>query len=105
MSFFMDPAVLLGQKLLEIIYIIIGSICLYTAVKNAKDPKNPSRLGTSVFWGLLGIVMAFGRWIPATVNGVLILAMTIPPIFKKVSMGGQNIPETESTRKNLNKLA
>jgi uncharacterized membrane protein len=104
MSFFMDPNVLLGQKLLEIIYIIIGLICFYTAAKNAKDPKNPSRLGTSVFWGLLGIVMAFGRWIPATVNGVLVLAMTIPAIFKRVKIGGQNIPSVESTRKKFEQI-
>ncbi|MVB11646.1 hypothetical protein CAFE_23680 [Caprobacter fermentans] len=104
MSFFMDPDVLLGQKLLEIIYIIIGLICLYTAVKNAKDPKNPSRLGTSIFWGLLGIVIAFGRWIPAMVNGALILAMTIPAIFKRVKIGGQNIPSVESTRKKFEQI-
>ena len=104
MSFFMDSKILLGTKLLEVVYIVIGLICFYTAVKNAADKENPARVGTAVFWGLLGVVMAFGRWIPAKIDGVLIIAMTIPAILKKVKIGRQNVPDAEYTQKKFDKI-
>mgnify|MGYP001344747935 FL=1 len=41
MSFFTSADVTLGDKLLEILYMICGIICLYTAFKNLKDEENP----------------------------------------------------------------
>ena len=87
MSFFMSSEELLGTKLLEIVYILIGLITIYTGVKNVMEKKNPSRIGTGIFWIVLGIVLAFGRWIPAKVNGVLIIVMCIPAILQKVKIG------------------
>ena len=104
MSFFLDPKVLLGAKLLEVIYIIIGLVTIYTGVKNAVDKDNPSRLGTAVFWCSLGVVLAFGKWIPTKVNGVLIIIMTIPAIFKKVKIGKQDIPDSSHTKKMSDKI-
>lgn len=104
MSFFMDPQVLLGTKLLEIIYIIIGLVTIYTGVKNAMDNENPSKVGTAVFWCALGIVLAFGRWIPDIANGVLIIIMTIPAILKKVKIGKQDVPDTAYTKKKFEKI-
>lgn len=104
MSFFLDPKVLLGQKLLEIIFIIIGLVTIYAGVKNAMDKNNPSRVGTGVFWCSLGIVLAFGRWIPFAVNGVIIIIMTIPAIFKKVKIGKQDNPDAAYTKKMSEKI-
>lgn len=49
MAFFTDSEILLGAKLLEILYIVMGLITIYTGIKNAMDEKNPSRAGTGVF--------------------------------------------------------
>ena len=49
MSFFMDSTISLGDKLLEIVYIIIGLITFYAGVKNLLDKENPSRIGTAIF--------------------------------------------------------
>ncbi len=49
MDFFMSPDVTLGAKLLELVYICIGLICLYAGVKNLLDKNNPSRTGTFMF--------------------------------------------------------
>ena len=99
MSFFTSADFTTGQKLLEIIYIIIGLITLYTGIKNARDEENPSRLGTAVFWCSLGIVLAFGRWIPPVVDGILIIVMTIPAILQKVKIGKSNAPSEEEVEK------
>ncbi|WP_353094698.1 DUF979 domain-containing protein [Tissierella praeacuta] len=104
MTFFMDKEVLLGAKLLEVIYIVIGLITLYTGIKNAMDEKNPCRMGTAIFWCSLGIVLAFGRWIPAIVNGILIIIMTIPSILHKVKIGHQNTPTYEEAKVAFDKI-
>ncbi|MEG2305576.1 MAG: DUF979 domain-containing protein [Lachnospiraceae bacterium] len=104
MSFFTSVDITLGEKLLEIIYIVIGLITIYTGVKNARDKENPARVGTAVFWCSLGIVIAFGRWIPPIANGVLIIIMTIPAIFRKVKIGKQETPDPEFTKKMSEKL-
>ena len=69
MAFFTDAEVTLGSKLLEIIYMLTGFVTIYTGIKNLRDPENPSRIGTAVFWTILGVIISFGRWIPATVVG------------------------------------
>lgn len=104
MSFFLDPKVLLGQKLLEVIFIVIGLVTIYTGVKNMMDEDNPSRVGTGVFWCSLGVVLAFGRWIPETANGVLIIIMTIPAILKKVKIGKQDNPSPSYTKQMSDKI-
>lgn len=104
MSFFMDSTVSLGTKLLEIMYIIMGLITIYVGIKNAMDKKNPSRVGTAIFWCSLGIVLAFGRWVPTKVDGILIIIMTIPAILKKVKIGKQDIPDASYTKQKFEKI-
>lgn len=95
MAYFTSPDITLGAKLLEVIYIAMGLTALYTGVKNALDKENPSRFGTGFFWCVLGIVLAFGRWIPPAINGGLIILMTIPAILKKVKIGKSEVPPEE----------
>ena len=104
MSFFTSADFTTGQKLLEIVYIVIGLITLYVGVKNAKDESNPSRLGTAVFWCALGIVLAFGRWIPPMVDGALVIIMTIPAILGKVKIGKSEAPTDEDMKRSFDKL-
>ncbi|MDD4780611.1 MAG: DUF979 domain-containing protein [Tissierellia bacterium] len=104
MSFFMDAEVALGTKLLEIIYIVIGLLTLYTGIKNGLDEENPSRAGTAIFWCSLGVVLAFGRWIPTMVNGILVIIMTIPAIMGKVKIGKVGAPTKEETESNFKKV-
>lgn len=104
MSFFMSADFTLGDKLLEIVYIVIGLITLYTGVKNAADKENPSRVGTGVFWCSLGIVLGFGRWIPPMANGVLIIIMTLPAIFKKVKIGKIDLPDENYSKQMSEKI-
>lgn len=104
MSFFMNAEVALGTKLLEIIFMAFGALTIYTGIKNALDEENPSRLGTAIFWCSLGIVLAFGRWIPAMVNGILVIIMTIPAITGKVKIGKTGAPTQEETNANFKKI-
>jgi len=103
MSFFTSADVTLSNKLLEVIYIIMGLLSIYTGIKNLHDKENPSRLGTAFFWCVLGVVIGFGRFIPPMVNGILVVAMTIPAIFKRVAKGKVEEPTEEQSLRLLEK--
>ncbi len=104
MAFFMDAEVTLGTKLLELLYILTGLITIYTGVKNARDPENPSRTGTAIFWIILGVIIAFGRWIPAKVTGILVIVMCIPAVLQKVKSGKIEKPGDAETKANFEKV-
>lgn len=48
--------------------------------------------------------MMFGRWIPPMINGVLVIIMTLPPIFKKVNKGKESVPTEAVTKKMADKI-
>ena len=97
MSFFMDSSVTIGTKILEVFYIIMGLMVIYTGVRNLKDKTNPSRYGTCMFWSLLGVVIAFGRWIPSIVDG-------IPAILQRVKKGTSSGPSKEESENNFKRI-
>ena len=99
MSFFTSADVTLANKVMEVIYIIIGLLCINCGVKNLKDKENSEPVGTFIFWAVLGVVIALGRWLPALVSGILVVVMCLPAIFKKVKKGAVSAAtkaETES---------
>ena len=104
MPFFTNPEVATSAKLLEIIYMVIGLITLYTAVKNFNDPSNPERVGTGVFWGALGIVLLLGRFLPPKASGVLVILMTVPAILGKVKTGKSDVPSEESVNARFHQI-
>ncbi|EOH99680.1 membrane protein [Enterococcus haemoperoxidus ATCC BAA-382] len=104
MSYFMSSEVLLGEKLLEILYILMGLILIYTGIKNLFDKSNSHRYGTGYFWCALGIVIAGGRFMPSMISGILIFSMTIPAILKKVSKGQSKLPSKEYMQEMSDKL-
>lgn len=107
-SFFTDSEILLGTKLLEVVYMIMGLLAIYTGVKNVLDKENSSRIFTGIFWILLGVIIGFGRFINAMENGpvitgILIFIMVIPAILKKVKPGKLDKPTEEQSQRLLKK--
>lgn len=107
-SFFSNPEIALGTKLLEVVYMVMGLLAIYTGVKNARDKENSSRIPTSIFWIVLGIIIGFGRFINAmehgtVITGVLIFIMVIPAILKKVKPGKLDKPTQEQSQRLLQK--
>ncbi|MCL2392008.1 MAG: DUF979 domain-containing protein [Oscillospiraceae bacterium] len=104
MVWFSDPAVATSQKLLEIMFIIMGLVCINSALRNLFDKENKAPIGSGIFWGALGIVLLSGRWLPHAVNGMLIVLMTLPAIFRKVKMGKSDVPTDEYTKNQAKKI-
>ena len=103
-AWFSDSSINLGIKLLEIVFIIMGIICLYASIKNCRDKENPSALWTAFFWGTLGVVLAVGRYLPDGINGLLIFIMAVPAVLRKVKIGKTNAPTPETTKAQSKKI-
>ena len=85
-QFYTSVDVTLSEKLLEVMYCLIGLISIYVAFKNLKDKENKNSVGSFVFWFDLGVMFVLGKWLPALADGILLIILVLPPIFKKVSL-------------------
>jgi uncharacterized membrane protein len=103
-EFFGNPDINLGMKLLEVIFIVMGLICIYAGIKNLTDKDNKARIGTAIFWGALGLVLAIGRYLPAGISGILIFVMAAPAIFRRVKVGKTNAPTSDETKAQSDKI-
>lgn len=82
-QFYTSVDVTLSEKLLEVMYCLIGLISMYVAFKNLKDKENKNSVGSFVFWFDLGVMFVLGKWLPALVDGILLIILVLPPILKK----------------------
>lgn len=103
-TFFTSADVTLSNKLLEVVYILIGLVCIYTGVLNARDQSNEKRPGSAAFWCILGVLLVLGKWIPDYVAGALLVAMCIPPIIKQADKGKGGAPTVDEMEGNFNKI-
>ena len=103
-QFYTSVDVTLSEKLLEVMYCIIGLISIYVAFKNLKDKGNKNSVGSFVFWFDLGIMFVLGKWLPALVDGILLIILVLPPILKKVSPGNEPEPTLEEMEQNNKKI-
>lgn len=72
--------------LLFIIYTIIGLISLSLGAFALMNKTQESRVGTAMFWFILGIIFILGDYIPANIVGILIIIMAILSATKQVKM-------------------
>lgn len=100
MTFFLSSEVTLNEKLLEILFMIMGCMCFYVAKKHLMNWRHVISRESFLFWALLGTVLTFGRFLPAQMVGFLILLMTLPAIRKKVVPLRQLTTKTKETTMN-----
>lgn len=77
----------ISNMLLEIFYIIIGIMMLNTAVLTLRDKNHKAKIGTSLFWALLGIIFIFGPYIPSVVVGGILVVIAVLTLTKQVKPG------------------
>lgn len=73
------------QVLSYIMYFLCGLLCYFTAIKGLQGQKN--KIGTFLFWGIVGTLFAFGDFIPSVLSGVLITLLAILTVTKQVQVG------------------
>lgn len=82
-----------NQALLEIFYVCVGLLMYLVAFNIIKDANSPARIGTTLFWGILGTIFTFGSLLPGTIVGVLLVVIGVLTATKQVKMGKVNSPE------------
>ena len=95
MQFFMDPKVLIGAKLLEVLYMLMGLTAGYAGVKTLFEKEHKAKIGTAVFWISLAVVLVFGHWLPKLWSGILVVVMAIPAVLGQVKAGPSNAATKE----------
>jgi uncharacterized membrane protein len=60
---------------IEFFYVLIGLIFAYVAVRAIRNPAQPKRWGSALFWGLLAATYLFGKVLPPAAVGYAVLAM------------------------------
>ncbi len=90
----------LSALLLEGFYVLTGILMILTALFVIKDNKHTTRIGTACFWGILGIIFIFGKYIPSTYVGILILVVGVLTVTKQVNIGTLSQASDESRKEN-----
>jgi uncharacterized membrane protein len=60
---------------LEAVYVLTGLVLWVFAALNLRDRANPRRIGSTLFWFLLGAVFVFGSVMPHWLTGMFVLLM------------------------------
>ncbi len=81
----MDMAAL-SNFLLEIFYALVGFLMISLSVYTFTNKNHKARIGTSIFWSILGIIFIAGPYIPANIVGILIIALGCLTVSKQVKM-------------------
>ena len=93
-----------NATLLEIFYVCVGLLMYLVAFNIIKDTNSPARVGTTLFWGILGTIFTFGSLLPGTIAGALLVVIGILTATKQVKMGKVNAPKTSFSTEKANLL-
>lgn len=78
---------MMGEILLEVLFILCGLVALSASIYSFKDRNHPTRLGSTLFWGLLALIFIFGPYIPKNIVGIIIIVMAILTATRQVRVG------------------
>lgn len=81
--------------LLEIFYVCIGLLMYLVAFDIMKDRTSPARIGTTLFWAILGSIFIFGSLLPGAFVGLLLVIIGILTATKQVKIGKVNTPKAD----------
>lgn len=94
----------MGDLLLEILYVMAGLVALLTAYMAYTDREHPSRLGSTIFWGLLAFVFIIGKHVPPQLVAIILIIMGVLTARNKVQVGNQHNASKEFREKESKKF-
>ncbi|MHC1748906.1 MAG: DUF979 domain-containing protein [Cellulosilyticaceae bacterium] len=94
----------MNNILLEIFYVLIGLLMYLAAFNVIKDSEHPTRIGTTIFWTILGTLFVFGSYLPGTIAGILLIGIGILTATKQVRIGKLAAPSHEFSENQAKKL-
>ena len=100
----MSPEYSISDKLVQVMYILSGLFCMYCGVRAWIVKANKHFLPTGAFWFTLGIVVAFGQWLPPLASGIIVAITCIPAALNMVKSGNLKSASKEEQVKNYKKI-
>ncbi len=85
-------------------YILIGLILFYYAYKTYIDPEHQKKLGTGIYWVLLGILFIAGKWLPALASGIIVIVIALVAGAQMIGMGSYFDKSKEAKEESREKL-
>lgn len=92
------------NNILEIFYILMGIIMIFASIESFRDKENSARIGTGLFWLILGLIFAIGKYLPNVVIGLLIVFIGILSLLKQIKVGKIKEVNKEIAEKSAKKL-
>lgn len=94
----------LVNSFLQFFYILIGLLAMTTGIRVLRSATHPARWGTAAFWLLLGVIFAFGDFIPYMIDGILLLIIGCLTLLKQVRIGKLAELEEEASESSARRI-
>ena len=72
---------------LEHAYVATGLMFAAFSILSLRDPLNPTRFRSALFWGLIAVSLLFGSWLGGLGNGLLVIALVVIGAMGKLGVG------------------
>ena len=72
---------------LEHAYVATGLMFAAFSILSLRDPLNPTRFRSALFWGLIAISLLFGSWLGGLGNGLLVIALVVIGAMGRLGVG------------------
>jgi len=92
------------NNILEIFYVLIGLIMIFASIESFRDKDNSARFGTGLFWLIMGVIFAVGKYLPNLVFGLLLVLVGILSLFKQIKVGKLKEVNKEVAEKSAKRL-
>lgn len=77
----------MNNVLLELMYVLCGTVLITCGIYAIKDPGNPKKIGSFIFWTIFGVIFMAGPYMNPTLVGASLLVMGALTATKNVSLG------------------
>lgn len=104
LAYFMDAEITVSAKLVQIMYVLSGLFSIYCGVRAWMKKDNKYYLPTGLFWSLLGVVVAFGQWLPPLISGIIVAIICVPAGLKLVRRGNLEAAPKEEQLRNFKRI-
>lgn len=88
----------------RLMFALVGLICISLGLHAIQSPEQKAKVGTALFWILVGVAFIFGEWIPSVVVGVMVVIMAILSATKQVKLSVFKMPSDEERQASADKL-
>jgi uncharacterized membrane protein len=89
---------------LDAVYTVTGGVLWVFAVMTFRDRGNPRRVGSGLFWFILGTTFIFGGLLPHWLTGLLVLLMVAIDGAGRVARGASHEATPDQQRKEARRL-